>query len=329
MNSLFRLEHPVEQKQKVIALGFFDGVHRGHGALLQRVVLRARELNAIPATLTFDAHPLSVIVGNPSPLINTIQDRVGLIRRRYGIECVEIAHFDQSLMHQPWHDFITEYLVDRLHACHVVCGHDFHFGYRGEGNPQRLKEACAALGIGCDVIEKVEQEGITVSSTYIRRLLAEGNMTRAISYLGHPHVLTGSVVHGKGLGRTIGIPTANLLPPEGLVSLARGVYATRVILPDGQTRLAVTNVGVQPTVVNGNRVVVEPWILDYDGDLYNREIRLEFYHHLRGERKFSGIRELKEEILHNAQQTRALLSQLRDENPLTNCNEPENGLSQL
>ncbi len=297
----------MEQRKKVIALGFFDGVHRGHGALLQRVAERSKQLDAIPAAVTFDAHPLSVISGRAVPMINTMEDRVILMQEVYGIEAVEIAHFDATLMHQPWHDFITEYLVERLNACHVVCGHDFHFGYRGEGNPQRLKDACAALGIGCDIIEKVEQEGITVSSTYIRQLLAEGEMARACAYLGHPHILTGTVVHGKGLGRTIGIPTANLLPPEELVSLARGVYATRVLLPDGQTRMAVTNVGVQPTVCDGRRVTVEPWILDYDGDLYDQRIRLEFHAYLRGERRFDGISSLKAEILRNAEQTRMIL----------------------
>ncbi len=297
----------MEQKQKVIALGFFDGVHQGHGALLRRVTERAKERNAIPAAVTFDAHPMSVILGRPVPLINTIRDRAELMRRCYGIQDVEIVHFDEGMMRQPWRAFVTEYLIGQQNACHVVCGHDFHFGYRGEGNPQRLKQACAELGIGCDVIDKVEREGITVSSTYIRNLLAQGEMARAVAYLGHPHVLTGTVVHGKGLGRSIGIPTANLIPPEGLVPLARGVYTAKVILPDGQARLAVTNVGIRPTVNDGDQVTVEPWILDYDGDLYGQEIRLEFYHFLRRERKFSGIADLKTEIQRNAAETRRLL----------------------
>lgn len=297
----------MELKQKVIALGFFDGVHQGHGALLSRVTERAKELEAVPAAVTFDAHPSAVILGRSVPLINTVEDRIGLMHRCYGIQDVEVAHFDEATMRQPWHEFVTEYLVAQQGACHLVCGHDFHFGYRGEGNPQRLQQLCDVIGIGCDVIGKVEKEGITVSSTYIRTLLAQGEMERAVAYLGHPHVLTGTVVHGKGLGRTIGIPTANLLPPEGLVPLARGVYATKVLLPGGQERLAVTNVGIRPTIHDGDKVTVEPWILDYSGDLYGQEIRLEFYQYLRGERRFSGLEELKAEIQRNAEQTKNLL----------------------
>ncbi len=295
----------VKERQKVIALGFFDGVHRGHGELLKQVTRRAAELGAIPAAVTFDAHPSALILGQSVPLINTIQDRTELMQRCYGIEDVELAHFDQRMMHQPWREFITDYLIGEQNACHVVCGHDFRFGYRGEGSPQRLTETCQALGVGCDVIGKVEVKGITVSSTYIRSLLAQGQMERAVEYLGHPHVLTGRVVHGKQLGRTIGIPTANLELPEELVMPAFGVYATKVFLEDGHDYLAVTNVGIRPTVNDGNQVTVEPWILDFDGDLYGQQLRLEFYSYLRGERRFDGLDALKVEICQNAAQTRA------------------------
>lgn len=297
----------MEQKRKVIALGFFDGVHQGHAALLRRVKERAEELNAIPAAVTFDRHPTAVIFGKSVPLINTIQDRAELMQYCYGIEDVIVAHFDENMMRQPWHDFITEYLVKEQHACHIVCGHDNRFGYRGEGNPELLKKACRELGLGCDIIAEVEKDGITVSSTYIRKLLEQGDMTRAVAYLGHPHVFTGTVVHGKGLGRVIGIPTANLIPPDGLLSLARGVYASAVVLPDQRRYLAVTNVGIRPTVDDGDQVTIEPWILDYEGDLYGQKIRLEFYHYLRGERKFNGLEDLKAEIHRNADRTRELL----------------------
>ena len=292
-------------RKKVIALGFFDGVHRGHGELLKQVTLRAKELDAVPAAVTFDAHPSTLLMGQPVPLINTMEDRAALMRECYGIEDVEIAHFDRRMMCQPWREFITEYLIGEQNACHVVCGHDFHFGYRGEGNPQRLKEFCAQFGVGCDIIGKVEVEGITVSSTYIRTLVAQGEMERAVEYLGHPHILTGTVIHGKQLGRTIGIPTANLALPEGLVKPAFGVYATRVILEDGRSFLAVTNVGIRPTVDDGDQVTVEPWILDFEGDLYGQQLRLEFYSFLRGERKFNGLDALKDEICRNAEETRA------------------------
>ena len=185
----------------------------------------------------------------------------------------------------------------------MVAGHDYHFGYQGQGDPERLRQLCGELGVGCDIIGRVELDGITVSSTYIRTLIQKGDMERAARFLGHPHTLSGPVVHGKGLGRTIGIPTSNLVVPQGVLMPAFGVYATRVWI-EGKGYLAVTNVGVRPTVENTDRVTVEPWILDFDGDLYGQNIRVEFYKQLRPERKFGSIDELKTAILKNAQETR-------------------------
>ena len=169
--------------------------------------------------------------------------------------------------------------------------------------PERLRQLCGELGVGCDIIGRVELDGITVSSTYIRTLIQKGDMERAARFLGHPHTLSGPGVHGKGLGRTIGIPTSNLVVPQGVLMPAFGVYATRVWI-EGKGYLAVTNVGVRPTVENTDRVTVEPWILDFDGDLYGQNIRVEFYKQLRPERKFGSIDELKTAILKNAQETR-------------------------
>lgn len=287
----------------MIALGFFDGVHLGHGALLQKVAQRARGLGAIPAAFTFDAHPASRILGRQIPQLSTPEDRAGLMRRCYGIEDVAVGRFDR-MMRMDWRDFVTEYLQKELGVIHVVAGHDFHFGYRGEGNPARLQSLCAEIGMGCDIISKVELDGITVSSTYIRTLVAQGETERAMEFLGHPHVYTGAVVHGKQLGRTIGFPTANLVVPEGILVPAHGVYAAKVITPDGKEHMAVTNVGTRPTVDDGDAVTVEPWILDFDGDLYGREIRVEYYKRLRGEQKFSGLEELTAMVFRNADQTR-------------------------
>lgn len=166
--------------------------------------------------------------------------------------------------------------------------------------------------MGCDIIPKVEIDGFTVSSTYIRALVGEGKMERARWFLGHPHTLSGTVVHGSELGRTLGTPTANLLVPQGVIAPGFGVYAGRVRLPDGKTRLAVTNVGTRPTV-NSDRsaVTVEPWILDYQGDLYGRSIQVEFYALLRPERKFPSVQALKEAIWENARQTRDYFAKLK------------------
>jgi riboflavin kinase/FMN adenylyltransferase len=189
----------LNETKRVIALGFFDGVHIGHGALIRRVTDVAAQLGAIPTALTFDPHPDSVILGAAVPLINTPADRADLMRRIYGIQEVIIARFDQRMMKMPWEEFVEDYLVRQRGVIHVVAGHDFHFGYKGMGNPERLREKCRELGIGCDIIEKVEKDGITVSSTYIRTLIAQGEIELANSFLGHPHSLTNTVGHGNKL----------------------------------------------------------------------------------------------------------------------------------
>ena len=294
----------MENRKRVIALGFFDGVHTAHAALLRRTAERAEHLDAVPAAITFDRFPKAMQRGGSVPLINTPADRAFLMEKYCGIREVVVLEFDRALMELPWDAFVTDVLMGQFGCIHVVAGHDYRFGYKGEGNPEKLKALCTELGIGCDIIDKVELDGITVSSTHIRSLIESGDMEEAHRFLGHPHVLSGPVVGGQQLGRTIGVPTANLIIPEGVVVPAYGVYATRVIMGQG-IYLAVTNVGVRPTVDDGRGVTVEPWILDFEGDLYGQNIHLEFYKQLRGERKFDSLAELKEEICRNAEQTRA------------------------
>lgn len=293
---------------RVIALGFFDGVHAGHASLLNMAKRRAAEKGLSPAVMSFDLHPDNLVAGKEvTLLINSLTDRLELISRCYGIDDVILAHFDEKMMHMPWDRFVEDYLVKELGAKHLVCGYDFRFGDKGYGNPGRLVEKCARLGIGCDVMPRFVLDDVTVSSSHIRTLLKKGDMQEAKRFLGHPHCITGEVVHGKQLGRTIGIPTANLLIPHGVMVPAFGVYATKVILPDGTEKLAVTNIGVRPTVEDSDQVTVEPWILDYCGDLYGEKIRVDFYRHLRGEKRFDGLDALQQEILRNAEETRALL----------------------
>lgn len=291
--------------KRVIALGFFDGVHLGHGALLRAVKEEANRLGAVPCAFTFDKSPTAVITGQTIPLLSTVEDRILLMRRCYGIQEVVVASFD-AMQRMDWEDFIVQYLVNKLGVVHVVAGHDFHFGYMGKGNPERLRTKCEALGVGCDIIQKVEQDGITISSTYIRTLVAQGEMERAVQFLGHPHILTQQVGHGKGIGHSaLGFPTVNLRVPEGVIIPAFGVYATRAWF-DGQSRPAVTNVGVRPTVQdNDGRVTVEGFILDFEGNLYGKQVRMEFHKRLRGERKFPSMDALAVEIKKNAEQTRA------------------------
>jgi riboflavin kinase/FMN adenylyltransferase len=304
----------MEKQRRVIALGFFDGVHMGHGALLRRVKETADALGAEPAAFTFDRSPAAAITGKAVPLLSTLEDRNALMNGLYGIQELVVAPF-HTMQHMDWEDFIQSYLVGELGVVHVVAGHDFHFGYMGEGNPERLKAKCQALGVGCDIIPKVELDGVTISSTYIRTLIAQGEMERAVEFLGHPYRLTRQVTHGKRLGSRLGFPTVNLRIPEGVIVPAFGVYATHVwVLPDypdyrpctpGEgPYMAVTNVGVRPTVEDGDQVTVESFLLDFDGDLYGRTVRVEFYKYLRPERKFPSVEALAEEIQHNADQTR-------------------------
>lgn len=298
---------PVDREnaaKHVIALGFFDGVHLGHGALLRRVAEVAERTGLTPAAVTFDVHPESLILRSPQPLLTAPEDRAELMRRYYGIQKVIVARFDAEMMGMPWRSFVTDYLVKEHRAAHLVAGHDFRFGYKGEGNPRRLSALCGALGIGCDIIPRVERDGITVSSTYIRTLVAQGEMERAMEFLGHPHTLTNTVAHGKRLGSSLGFPTVNLRFPKGVLVPAYGVYACKVWFEDGESRMAVTNVGTRPTVDDGDEVNAEGFILDFRGDLYGRSIRMEFYRRLRGERKFPSLDALRREVMKNAEETR-------------------------
>ena len=263
-------------EQKVIALGFFDGVHRGHASLLRMAKQRAAELNIQPAVMSFDLHPDTLVHGAPVLLINSLEDRQDIIRRCFGIENVILAHFDESMMHMPWDVFVEDYLIRELGAAHLVCGYDFRFGDRGYGTPERLREKCRAMGIGLDVMSQVSLNGVTVSSTHIRKLLAEGKMEQANHFLGHPHTLVDHVRSGFRLGRTIDAPTINMQFPEGVLVPRYGVYAAKVFLEDGRCCEAVTNIGVRPTFSgDGERVTVESHILDFNGDLYGQKIQME------------------------------------------------------
>ena len=280
----------------VIALGFFDGVHKGHGELLKKTVQRAEELGAVPAVFTFDRPPKEVVTGQPVFLINSAQERQEIIRRIYGIEQVILAPFDQAMMTMDWQDFITNLLVKQYGAVHLVAGHDYRFGHKNAGNPALLQAKCAELGIGCDIIPKVEHDGITVSSTYIRTLVESGDVERAAEFLGHRHCLSQTVEHGYRIGRTIGIPTINFTVPRHVLIPKNGVYITRVYLPDGRSYAGVTNVGTRPTVSDGDAISVETFLLDFQEDLYEKRIRLDFCRHLRNEQKFGSLEELKAQI---------------------------------
>lgn len=283
-------------EKKILALGFFDGVHLGHQALLKACREQADSHGLLAGAVTFDSHPGAVLGGKAPKLINTPADRQMLLKQ-YGMDRVITLPFDRELMATPWRDFLAR-LIEEHHAAGFVCGDDFRFGAGGQGNANLLKQVCEEMGIPCVIVPQQRVDGVRVSSTHIRVLLEQGRMEEAVRFLGHPHILTGTVVHGRQLGRTIGIPTANLEIPEGVAVPKFGVYACKV----GEY-MAVTNVGNRPTV-GGHHTTVEPWILDFDGDLYGKTVTVEFYSFLRPERNFPSLEALRREIEKNGGQTR-------------------------
>ena len=285
--------------KRVIALGFFDGVHVGHGALLRIAKKRAEELGCSPAALTFDPHPNELIFGEKTPLINTLAERRELMTGLYGMEEMLVLPFDRAFMEMDWQAFVKEVLIKQFEAIHVVCGFDYSFGYGGLGNAQKLKQLCAELAMGCDVVEKVELLGAEVSSSRIRGLLEQGKVEEAHALLGHYHFISGQVIHGKALGRVLGFPTANVPLAEGLLIPARGVYATCVTLPDGAVYKAVTNVGSRPTIGESTEITTESYLLDFTGDLYGKPIKVELVKFLRPEQKFGSLDELKAAVLND------------------------------
>ena len=289
----------------IYALGFFDGVHAGHQALLKECCRLAAETGCDTGAITFRDHPDALVFGAPPVLINTPADRERLLHRF--VSQVVTLPFDRKMLDTPWQDFL-DMLCRDYHAAGFVCGDDFHFGYRGQGNGQLLLNYCRAAGLPGAVVPEQTVDGTRVSSTHIRTLLEQGSMEEANRFLGHPQMLTGTVVHGRHLGSTLGIPTANLPYPDGLVVPRKGVYAARVCL--GGTRYpAVTNVGTRPTVNDGNQLTIEGYILDFTGDLYGQKIQMEFYKYLREERKFPSFEALTAEVMHNADQTREYFAQ--------------------
>ena len=306
--------------QTVIALGFFDGVHLGHGDLLARTAAVAAERGWRSAALTFDRSP-----GKDGRLLTTVEDRIRLIRGLYGVDEVFALPFSEEFRRMDWERFLESLVRDRA-AAHFVCGWNYRFGYLGKGTPELLRQWCEARGLGCDVIPPRVIEGVTVSSSYIKTLIQAGDAEGAARFYGHPHSLTGTVQSGRGLGHTLGFPTANLLPAPELVLPRDGVYAVRATLggqampvPTGagavahtvrrysgeaQTYLGVCNVGTRPTV-GGHRRTVETWLSGFDGDLYGRTLTVEFYCRLRDEKSFPSLEALKEEIFRNQAQAEA------------------------
>ena len=292
----------IMKQKKIFALGFFDGVHLGHMMLLHACRQLATERSATACAVTFDLPPSAILQNTQPNMLNTIQDRQMLLHR-FGMEEVLLLKADKQTLSMPWTAFLEMLIEDG--AVGFVCGYDFRFGRNGEGTAGKLAAFAAERNLPCIIVPEQTMDGEKISSTRIRALLEKGDLENAIHLLGHMHMLSGTVVSGQKLGRTIGVPTANLPMPEGLVQLPFGVYACKAWV-DGNYYTAVTNIGTRPTV-DGQGVTIEPWILDFDGDLYGKEITLFFHKFLRPEQKFGSLEALKSQIQKDAADTYKLL----------------------
>jgi riboflavin kinase/FMN adenylyltransferase len=279
-----------------VAVGEFDGVHLGH-----REVMRGAD-----TVVTFEPHPRTVVMPDSAPkLITSLETKADLIAG-LGVQELVVIPFDGAFASRSAQDFIDGVLVGQLGAERVSVGENFRFGHRAKGDVALLREQDA---FETRVVELVELDGELVSSTHIRELIETGVMERAGACLGSPFQLRGAVAHGDKRGRALGFPTANLVPDPALIYPGHGVYACRAAVElEGEWRWwpAATNVGVRPTFVTGRGLLVEAFLLGFDGDLYGRELRLAFLSRLRGELRFDSVEALVEQMERDVEDTRRI-----------------------
>jgi len=278
----------------VLTLGVFDGLHIGHQRIMETVVERARAAGAVPTAITFDPHPRAVLHPESAPpLLQTLDQRLANLEV-LGIEQTIVIPFTAEFSRQPAEDFLTDIIRDRLHATEVYLGKGFAFGKDRGGNIDLLRQKSVELGFFADEVGEVQLRGIRVSSSAIRRLLAEGRVNLARRMLGRPYGVEGVIIRGNRRGHTIGFPTANLKPRNRVIP-RYGVYATATLI-DGIWRKSITNIGVRPTFESDADPSIETYVFDFDGDLYGDVLRVRFLHRIRDEKKFNGIDELKAQI---------------------------------
>ena len=288
------LVHPV------LALGNFDGLHRGHLKIVERVKRGAAEHGGTPMAMTFDPHPPRVVRPDKAPpLLMTKEQRLEALHRA-GIACVAVVRFTPELSQWDPETFVRRVLVEWLRISKVWVGANFLFGHGRSGNFSTLRTLGQRYGFRAEKIDPVRYKDFVVSSTRVRRLISEGRMDEAGALMGHPYYVDGQVVHGRGRGREIGVPTANLATHNELVP-PHGVYATTMTI-EGIVHAGITNVGVRPTFGETD-VSIETHLLNYDGDLYGRDVRLSFVQRLRDERRFPDVDALRAQI--DADQRRA------------------------
>lgn len=289
---------------RALALGAFDGLHRGHMQVIDRAVAH-KSRGLTPGVLTFSQDPSLWLEGHTDYLM-TRDDKERILHSR-GIEEIFNLHFEQ-VRNMPPKDFAEQKLFAQLNAKVLICGRDFRFGKNAGGNVDLLCELCQKKGIELNIIEPLMDEEQPISATRIRRALEEGDLSLAGRLLGRRFGFCFKVVEGNRIGRTLGTPTINQLLPRGFVRPRFGVYASLVYV-QGMALCGVTNVGIKPTVGN-YEPLFETWIPDFNRDMYGMEIRVELVEFLRDERKFAGLEALKAEIVKNAEQAKAICGRL-------------------
>jgi riboflavin kinase / FMN adenylyltransferase len=285
-----------QSRPRRVAVGSFDGVHRGH-----REVIRGSD-----SVLTFDPHPSAVVAPQHTPkLLTDLQVKAELIEA-LGVEELIVVPFDAEFAKRSAQAFIDDVLLGTLGATHVSVGENFRFGNRAKGDPQML---AAERRFQTRVTPLLEVEGEIVSSSHIRGLVLAGDVDQATHFLGASFQLRGEVVHGDERGRELGFPTANLIPQDELVCPGHGVYACLAHTPSGSSVLpAAVNIGVRPTFDTGRGELIEAYILDFEGDLYDQRLRLDFLARLRGEKRFQSAEELIEQMRLDVEQARSIAS---------------------
>ncbi|MDT8401856.1 MAG: riboflavin biosynthesis protein RibF [Bacteroidales bacterium] len=294
----------------VVTLGMFDGVHRGHRALLDALIRKAKSLGAESVVLTLDPHPRIVLSEGDSTLrfLTSLEEKSQLMEEA-GIDKLLVLPFTGELSRMESCDFVKKYLVGIMDIKHLILGFDHHFGYRAYGNAVTITECAGLYGFGVDRMEALKEGDEAISSTTIRSLLKEGSLAKANKLLGYSYMLKGKVVEGKKIGRLLGFPTANIAPdyPYKLIP-ADGVYAVEVIL-DSLKHNAMLYIGPRPTIERDKGIrTIEVNIFDFDRDIYGKDITLIFRHRLRGDRKFSSREKLLDQIEKDKAESIRLLS---------------------
>jgi riboflavin kinase / FMN adenylyltransferase len=295
---------PDDARGATVALGNFDGVHRGHAAVM-RAAHGARPDTTL-AVLTFEPHPRELFRPDDPPFRLTLSAERADLLAGLGVGLLYELSFDQRFSLMPAEAFVTDVLHRGLVARHLVCGPDFAFGHRKGGDTSFLSARAEGLGIGLTLVPPVTDAEGPLSSSRIRRALRDGYPERAAAELGRPWAIRGEVLHGDERGRTIGFPTANIALGQHLEP-ARGVYAVTVRMPDGSTLPGVANIGRRPTVSAGMESRLEVNVFDFSGDLYGAELTVALHAYLRPEQKFASLDVLKAQIAADATEARRLL----------------------